>query len=410
MEYLSPKQLELANHSHNDYTVVLARGKTRSGKSQGVQFGLAPKVIRHPERDYFIVGKTLESIMRNVGFGIISLFRNLGFPCDTSKKIGMRIVPNVNGREVNIWLAGSNDKNAVERMQGATVDSAIVDEATTIPEDVWGILWSRLSFTDSKIWATYNPDRKSHWLKNTVEDCLSDYNAKLMRFSFEDNPFLTEEVIERYRKGLKGHQYVRLVQDEWADAGGLIFPDYSQELFPWIGKEGYNGKVIYGLDWGAASVTCAVKMRLLNGKANVVDEWYYDAKGNKVLTDDEHAKSFIKWTNGDKGPIYADPNTSPTFKKTMRNERWRVINGKSDVDAGIRNVNYQLGNELVRISPDCKGLISELDSYAYDESKSDKGDFPIKMNDHLCDALRYAIHSNFKLYNDANLSVRKAGL
>jgi phage terminase large subunit len=42
----------------------------------------------------------------------------------------------------------------------------------------------------------------------------------------------------------------------------------------------------------------------------------------------------------------------------------------------------------------CAGLLSELPGYSWDPKATERGeDAPLKVDDHSCDALRYAVHS-----------------
>jgi phage terminase large subunit len=46
-------------------------------------------------------------------------------------------------------------------------------------------------------------------------------------------------------------------------------------------------------------------------------------------------------------------------------------------------------NGLIKISPDCKDLITEMQGYVWDDKSLE--DKPVKVSDHACDALRYFV-------------------
>ena len=63
--------------------------------------------------------------------------------------------------------------------------------------------------------------------------------------------------------------------------------------------------------------------------------------------------------------------------------------GPNSVNEGIQIVQKMLGDGRIKIMSQCHNLIAELESYRWSEKKN-KEDV-VKENDHLLDALRYAI-------------------
>ncbi|MEV8351069.1 hypothetical protein ACFVTT_25540 [Streptomyces niveus] len=70
-----------------------------------------------------------------------------------------------------------------------------------------------------------------------------------------------------------------------------------------------------------------------------------------------------------------------------------VAKAKNDVKDGIRSGSMALGANLLSVHRSCEVLLGELPSYAWDEKAAAGEDKPLKVNDHSCDALRYAHHS-----------------
>jgi hypothetical protein len=71
-----------------------------------------------------------------------------------------------------------------------------------------------------------------------------------------------------------------------------------------------------------------------------------------------------------------------------------VAKAQNDVKDGIRSVGVALGSNALSVHRSCKGLLSEIGSYAWDPKAAEKGeDKPLKIDDHSVDALRYALHS-----------------
>jgi hypothetical protein len=67
------------------------------------------------------------------------------------------------GRQVH--LVGANDARSEEKIRGATVELAYVDEATLLPIGFWEMLQTRLRVPTSRLLATTNPGASQHWLR-----------------------------------------------------------------------------------------------------------------------------------------------------------------------------------------------------------------------------------------------------
>ena len=72
-----------------------------------------------------------------------------------------------------------------------------------------------------------------------------------------------------------------------------------------------------------------------------------------------------------------------------------LYNGNNTVAFGIQNVSFYFAQAKLFISPRCKVLLREIDSYVWDESPAARNeDKPVKANDHGPDALRYWVMMN----------------
>ena len=72
------------------------------------------------------------------------------------------------------------------------------------------------------------------------------------------------------------------------------------------------------------------------------------------------------------------------------------MDANNDVLLGIKICSKFIGGKNIVIQKGCTTLREHLQSYAWDPKAADRGeDKPIKKNDHVVDALRYAICSAF---------------
>ena len=292
-------------------------------------------------------------------------------------------------------------------MQGATLQSAHVDEAPLCHVEFLPFLWTRFSTDPARLIMTLNPEGPAHHFRHAVVDRLDEWDAELMEFAFDDNPVLSERAKERIKAGLTGHFYKRLVLGQWAGATGLIFPTVRHSDAEPVAPVWHCG-----LDWGAASTTAAVLLASERSggrfpwRSVVVAEWYHDARVERTLTDAEVAEKVDRWlqseTNG-AAPgsvrVYVDPATHAAFKVLLKRRGYAVRNAKNDVLPGIAATDARLSAGSVALKPGAApNLEAEIASYSWCERASDRGeDRPAATPDHAVDALRYAVFSTSKL-------------
>ena len=404
--HLSPKQLKVRQFAYSDKTLCLCGGATRSGKSFSISQSFGDYVLMYPDKDHCIAGWSIESIMRNLGVDLMGHFEDRGFGCKLSRTVGTKIVVATDAtKDTNIWIIGANDARGQKRVQGSTLAGICVDEAVGLPESLWNMLWTRLTFEYSKMWASYNPDIPTHWFKTQIEDKHESLNGVWYPFSFEDNPSLHEEVKERLRNTLKGHWYKRLVEGLWFGASGLVYPEW----YMGVQKLAANKRTTFALDWGVASVTAALRVEHDKQNANVVDEYYYDARDADPLSDAEHARRFADWAGNLGARVIVDPSTSPSFKGMLRRAGYQVVNARNRVSPGLRHTDDLLSNKRILIGSTLRNLHKELNTYSWDTMAAEREDKVVKKDDHVVDALRYFAYTTFTDSLNIAISTREAG-
>ena len=405
----SPKQKECIAHAvRDDETMCLAGGSIRSGKTLAADYGFALWSAKMGRGyDHALVGYSTETIMRNAGFPLMDIYRDLGFAPKLDRSYGTRIVV---ADDLRIWVIGSNDSRSERRIKGATFKGMLADEITLIDEDFFVQAWGRLSVDGAKLWGSFNPDHPGHWLKRKVVDRIDTYRGRVLHFGLRDNPTLSDDTIARYEDSFTGHWKKRLIDGVWAGASGLIYP--SWRTAPSVQEfDSYKEwpRLVLSLDWGLSGVFCALAIRAKGKKAVVDSELYYDARGDDGLTrtEDQHLEALMEWVTPHNPPrgtiIYLDPSTPNSFKRKLRSRGFSVRNADNDVTAGLATTAVMLERGELTISPGCVNLIQEISTYEWSKSASEKGqDQPMKKNDHGCDALRYFAHTTGKIYHLTN--------
>lgn len=311
----------------------------------------------------------------------------------------------------NVWFVGAPDVSAVSTIQGSTLALAYVDEATNLPEPFWKMLESRLRVPGAKLLATCNPEGPAHWLK---KDYLDNPELDLATWSFnlDDNPTLDEAYKQQLKASYYGMWYNRYILGQWALAHGAVYDcyDHGNEY-----TEPYNNPTYYivGIDYGTtnatAAVLCAVNPRQWP-QICVESEYYYDsARVGRSKTDDElvrDLKEFIGYKNV--SAIYLDP-AAASLKVAMRQAGLPILDAKNDVVPGIKICSKFIAGKNLVIHKSCTTLREHIQSYAWDPKAADRGeDKPLKKNDHILDAMRYAVYSAFPtgefVHPDAEIS------
>ena len=386
---LSVKQKQIVKTATDDCPVVFSGGAVRSGKTFANNLAFATWELKHGMmHDSVVIGQSIESIMRNMGFDLIDVFKVLGAHAELNRTLGTRIIVNHAGQNASIWVIGASDQRGKSRIQGATLKGMLIDEVALLDKEFFDMSFSRLSVPGSKMWGTYNPGSPHHWFKRDVIDRLEGIGGVNYHFTFEDNPDLSEEYKARIMAAYSGHTYRRLVLGEWAAASGLIFPDATNIPDKW---EDLSGEWHLALDYGVSGVFAALAIKEDRRRSVVVGEHYYDARETGYpRTEEEHLASLLSWASayGIQGcRVWMDPNTPASFKRLLRQKGFVPRNADNDVIPGLTLTASRLKTGNVVLCTGLTKLQEEMANYLWDEqSETDK---PIKKADHLCDALRY---------------------
>lgn len=370
-----------ATHAFNIWVGAVRSGKTFSSVRKFID-----ELKNGPPGDAMIVGVNRGAIDRNI---ITPLYNTLGFPVPSPKTMKTKLY----GRD--LYFVGAPDVGAVSTIQGCTLAMAYVDEATCIPEPFWKMLESRLSVPKAKMFATCNPDGPAHWLKKQYIDRAEDLDVKYWNFNLEDNPVLDEDYKKRIKASYTGLWYKRFILGEWALAAGAIYDTFDNDniyTHPYPNPSYY----VVGIDYGTTNATAAVLCAVTPNKwpqVKVEAEYYYDSKRlGRSKTDAELVKDiqeFVGYKNI--SAVYVDP-AAASFKIALRQAEIPVLDANNDVLLGIKTVNKFISGKNIVIQKGCRTTIEHLQSYSWDPKAADRGeDKPVKHDDHICDALRYAM-------------------
>ena len=335
---------------------------------------------------YLMAARSLTTLKRNCLLLLQSLVGESNFQFSISSKEGRLF-----GRR--IILEGANDAQAEAKIRGLTLQGAYCDELTKMQEDFFAMLLSRLRLPGSKLIATTNPDAPGHWLKEKYIDRRDELDFLDVRFLLDDNTTLPKEYIESIKKEYTGVFYQRFILGEWTMAEGLIYPMFEQAIGD---AEGITERRVLSVDYGTQNAFAAL---LWAKKGNVwvaEQEYYYSGRTSGIQkTDEEYAVALDDFTEGIGSPeeklrTIIDPSAASFITLLKKRGKYRVVPADNAVDDGIRETATAMQVGKIKISPECRAFIKELQGYVWDE-KALIVDRPVKINDHACDACRYFV-------------------
>ncbi|ACU35602.1 PBSX family phage terminase large subunit [Actinosynnema mirum] len=384
-----------AEHSLNIWEGSIRSGKTIASICTWMMF-----IRRAPRGPLAIIGKTRDSAYRNVIDVMAEM--NPGAVVYTRGAPTIRVL----GRLVHVF--GANDAKAEGVLRGLTLAGAYVDEITLVPEAFWQQLMGRLSVAGAQLFGTTNPDSPMHWLRVDYLDREHTEPAlglRSFKFVLDDNPGIPEEKKRQYKAQFTGLWYRRFILGEWVGAEGSIYDMLDDALHCRTAPPRERWQAAWmAADYGTSNPTHAVMVVLAVDEQGVpglyvVAEWEHDGRKKGSLADAVISKRLADWATGvlDGTGLVPTPVLDPSaasLRTQMRADGWPGLRSADNrVDVGLRNTaSLFAGARLFVDKVACPVLWKQLLGYVWDPTALLKGiEQPLKINDHGCDALRYAI-------------------
>lgn len=375
-------------------------GGAGSGKSHFMAQETLLNMLNDGRHNYLIVRKTGKSIKNSVFRLLSSLITKYGMTQYFEiNKSDMSIHCSTGAR---IITSGLDDVEKLKSVDG--INRIWVEEATEITERDFEQLDMRMRGINNigyQITLTFNPISELHWIKKRFFD-IGEPDAMILRTTYKDNKYLDEAYKQKLERMVdRDYQYYRIYTlGEWGSLGNLIFKnwekaDLSELIEVSDGKQTKQVRIrdtfdnfYNGLDFGFAEDPLAFTRLHIDEKRKIIyitDEIY-----EYEMQNDEAAVEIMKLAKREIVTCdSAEPKSIADLKRNGVNAR-PAKKGPGSIEHGIKKIQ----SYKVIIDIGCTNTIKEFSGYKLKEDKD--GNIinkPVEINNHIIDAIRYAIES-----------------
>lgn len=289
-----------------------------------------------------------------------------------------------------IFLRSMDDPLSAE---GLTVDWAWGDEAGKYKLMAWHSLRSRVSLKKGQILLTTTPYNMG-WLYQEFYKPWSegtDKDLTVVSWASVDNPHFPPEVFEAEKKRLRPEEFKRRYEGQFARMQGLVYNLQSWNIID--PKELKAQYTIGGIDWGWSNPAAITIVKIVDGAYYVVDEWYETGRTTGQLIEQaikmQNTWGVNRW--------YADSANPEKIAEATTNTGLSVFpceKKKDSITQGVSHINDLMMENRFFVFRGLKNTLSEFETYQYpepDDNGQVKKDEPMPFNNHLMDAIRYAV-------------------
>jgi PBSX family phage terminase large subunit len=357
--------------------------------------------------EFFIAGKTIHAVVRNIVRPLIKASRSIGYAVDYKRQDNLLVIANKKGVQHRFYLFGGHDEGSQDLIQGFTAWGGFFDEAPIMPQSFVDMAISRLSVEGATAWFTSNPQNPGHWFKKEFIDRAEEKGLLYLHLAMDDNLSLSEAVKNRYKALFTGVFYRRYILGEWCAAEGLIYSEFASRpdlTFDFDRNWSNYSEMFVSCDYGVqnAQVYLLFVWNTKSLRWEIIKEWYHSGRESEMqLTDAEYYQRLVQFV-GDLPvrDIIIDPSAASFIAVIRKSQRFRALHASNEVISGISYTASLFHIGKLAIARRCEHLIEEIGGYVWDEKKAQSSgeEAPVKMADHCMDAMRYGCATHIRRY------------
>lgn len=265
----------LALATRENVELLVLEGTIRSSKTVNVIQAFYLRVKFSKERLFCIAAKDYDAINDNIlesdGFGLLNLFPDVKL---VKKKIGSYFLTmrGADGKRKKILLAGYANINQWKKILGKTIEGFLIDEVNIADKQFIDETFARQASVDHpfQFWTLNGDDPKHFIYQDYINKCkpLWKVPASILRdmnqvgkvpgryythWTFEDNPVMTPEKIERAKRlyPIGSYYYKIKILGERGIAEGLVYQIFASNMDKFIiSKVPKLTSIVLGVDFG----------------------------------------------------------------------------------------------------------------------------------------------------------------
>lgn len=390
----------------------IAEGAVRAGKTVDNVFAFCTELEECPDKIHLASASTAATAKLNIGdcngMGIEAQFRGR---CRWGKYRGnecMRVKTRT-GEKIVIF-SGAGKADSFKRIRGNSYGMWIATEINLHHDSFIQEAFNRTAAARlRKFFWDLNPSAPNAPIYEKYIDLYRmrqeagqmpggcNYELFLMR----DNATITEkrfgEIVAQYDP--TSIWYKRDILGERVAAEGMIYPGYADALEAAFMPPGGWEDVFLSIDYGTQNAFAALLWGKLGGVWHIYAEYRYSGRDERAQkTDEDYVRDMERFARDNvsegqrRGLLTIIDPSAASFIAAIRRSvlQFRVRKGDNDVIDGIRDVAVCLQRGDVKIFDTLRELRKELEGYVWDDKGEDR---PVKVNDHLSDALRYGVRT-----------------
>ena len=351
----------------SDSRITCLQGGTRSSKTYSLCQLFIVKCLEETGKVFTICRKTLPALKGTAYRDVLNILKELELYSEA----------NHNKSELSYSLNGNLlefiSVDQPQKIRGRKRHYLWLNEANEFAYEDWQQLILR---TTEKIYLDYNPSDPYSWI---YEKVITRDDCTFLKSTYLANPFLDKDTIAEIER-LKD-----LDPEYWRVYGLGEIGSVSTQIFRQFNLvDDVQGRLIgYGLDFGFTNSPSALVAVYQSDDNLYIKEMLYE----KRLTNMDLANKLKEFNIDRQSEIVGDSAEPKTIEEIYR-QGFNIKPAKKG--AGIH-----LGIDIMRryklnITKDSLNAIKEFRSYKWATDKNgDVLNAPVKVNDHLIDAVRY---------------------
>ena len=371
------------------------------GSSSGKSYFLAQRTVMDNMNGYNYL------VCRNVGNTIKKSVFNEVWKAICNMQLAMfydrnRTELTITNRRNNkqILFSGLDDEEKLKSITpiDGVLERVWIEEATEIKRSAYLQLKKRLrGHTDKHkgIILSFNPILKTHWIYeeffsgcwDETKNVYKSDRKLILKTTYKDNLYLTDDDIYELEHETDEYFYNVYTLGNWGILGNLIFKNWSTADLS--DKIKSFGEIDNGLDFGFTNPNALVRC-YVSEKSKTI--YVFDTLCKRGQSYDSLI-SDLKQKCGSQIVTCDNEDSRGIFM--LRSGGVNAIPAKKGADSVLNGIVYLQGYHIC-IDVTCQEFINEIQQYHWQEDKDGNVlEKPAKKNDHLLDALRYAVETRY---------------